>query len=118
MNDPHILSEVGKVLQEVAIATVVSKAEPLFDSGLKLLFLWVKSCWLSFVARHWIVDPTLDDDFYFALNSDEELLRTQGKSELTLKAFRFKAVFIYRWGKGYESIKYNLTTKKIKEPKP
>lgn len=116
--DNQVISEAGKVLYEVVIATVVSKAEPLLNSGLELLFLWIKSYISSFVEKHWIIDPMLDGDLYFALNSDEELLRSQGKSELTIKAFLFREVAIYRWGKCYQSIKYNLTTKKIKEPKP
>jgi hypothetical protein len=116
--DNQVISEVGNVLYEVAIAIVVSKTDPLLNSGLELLSLWIKSYISSFVEKHWIIDPVLDEDLYFALNSEEELMRSQGKSELTIQAFLFRGVVIYRWGKCYQSIKYNLTTKKIKEPRP
>jgi hypothetical protein len=109
-------SEANKILYDLIVASVVSKAEPIFSSRLGLFSLWIKSSVVRLIIEHWIIDPVLDDELYSILGSGEDILRSQGKSEFAIKIFLVKGAAIYRWGKCYQSCKYNLTTKKFKKP--
>jgi hypothetical protein len=113
--DP-VASEANKFIYDLLVASLVSKAEPLFSSSLGIFSLWIKSYVTNFVEQHWIIDPALDDELYSILGSEENLLRSNGKSEFAIKVFLVKEIVKYRWGKCYQSAKYNLTTKKFKKP--
>jgi hypothetical protein len=102
---------------EYLIAILVSKTEPLLDSKLGILFLITKTSLLSLIEKHWIVDSVLINEAYSKIYSDEAHLRSQGKSELAIKAFLFREIVKFRWNLCSQSVKFNLTTKKIMKPK-
>jgi hypothetical protein len=93
------------------------KARPTFSSNLRLLSLFVKSHSANFIKQHWIIDKALDDEFYHILDCEVNLLRSQGKSEFAIEIFLFRETANYLWGKFYQSVKYDLSSKKFKKPK-